>query len=249
MGEIGLQMYSIREAAEKDFLKTIESVADMGYKGAQFAGFYEHAAVDVKAKMDACNIVAAGAHVPFSDLKNDLDATLKFHEEIGNRLIICPYLPEEMRTTADDYKQTAEQLNEIGRKMKQSGFTLGYHNHAFEFEQFNGKTGFDILFEHSDPAHLKMELDCFWVAYAGLDPLKVIEKYADRCASLHIKDMKKDNDKQISTELTTGILPLKDYINKGKDIDVAWYVVEQEHFSQDPLISAEKNVQALKSIV
>ena len=59
---------------------------------------------------------------------------------------------------------------------------------------FDGKTGFDILFENTDENHLKMELDCYWAAYTGNDPLEIIEKYATRCVSLHIKDMKVEGD-------------------------------------------------------
>lgn len=36
---IGLQLWSIREEAEKDLLGTIRTVSEMGYKGVQFAGF------------------------------------------------------------------------------------------------------------------------------------------------------------------------------------------------------------------
>lgn len=246
MGNIGLQMYSIREASEKDLLGTLEKVAKMGYSGAQFAGFFDQDAEDVKAKMDEFGMTSAGAHVPIDQLENQLDETLKYHETIGNDLIIVPYLPEEMRTTADDYKRTAELFNTIGEKLHTRGFTLGYHNHDFEFDTFDGKTGFDILFENTDANHLKMELDCFWAAYTDNDPLDVIEKYADRCVSLHIKDMKAEGDQHISTELGTGTLPLADYMEKGRQVGAKWFIVEQEHFSKDPLESARENVEAIK---
>ena len=194
MDKIGLQFWSIREEMEKDLLGMIEKVAEMGYTGAQFAGFFDHSAEDVKAKMDEVGIRAAGAHVQINELENQLDETLKYHETIGNDLIIVPFLPENMRTTAEDYKRTAKLLNDIGRKVHAAGFSLAYHNHDFEFDVFDGKTGFDILFENTDANHLKIELDCYWAAYTGNDPLEIIEKYATRCVSLHIKDMKVEGD-------------------------------------------------------
>ena len=194
MDKIGLQFWSIREEMEKDLLGMIEKVAEMGYTGAQFAGFFDHSAEDVKAKMDEVGIRVAGAHVQINELENQLDETLKYHETIGNDLIIVPFLPENMRTTAEDYKRTAKLLNDIGRKVHAAGFTLAYHNHDFEFDVFDGKTGFDILFENTDENHLKIELDCFWAAYTGNNPLEIIEKYANRCVSLHIKDMKVEGE-------------------------------------------------------
>ncbi|MFJ7936104.1 sugar phosphate isomerase/epimerase family protein [Sporosarcina sp. NPDC096371] len=153
-----------------------------------------------------------------------------------------------MRTTAEDYQRTAAWLNDIGKQLHAKGFSLGYHNHDFEFTKFDGKTGFDILFENTDANHLKIELDCFWAAYTGNNPVDIIENYADRCVSLHVKDMKVGGDQHISTELGTGTLPLADYIQQGKKHSVRWFVVEQEHFTKDPVESAAQNATAIRAI-
>src|SRR5690625_7948572 len=87
-------------------------------------------------------INAMGAHVQIDLLQNELEQTLRYHEEIGNDLIIVPWLPETMRESAEDYKWLANFLDQTGKKLHERGFTLGYHNHDFEFEVYNGKTGF-----------------------------------------------------------------------------------------------------------
>ena len=249
MKNVGLQLWSIREEVEKDLLGMLEEVAEMGYKGVQFAGFFDHTAEAVKAKMDEVGIKATGAHVRIEQLENHFEETLRYHETIGNKLIIIPALPESMRTTEEDYKRTAEQMNEIGRKAHAAGFTLAYHNHDFEFDVFDGKTGFDILFENTDVDHLKMELDCFWASYTGNDPLEIIEKYAGRVVSLHIKDMKVVDNTPISTELGTGTLPLVEYIKKGEAHNVKWFIVEQEDFTGNPVESAAQNVKTISTIL
>lgn len=250
MVNIGLQLWSIREAMEKDLLGMIERISEMGYEGAQFAGFFDNDAVAVKTQLANNHIKPAGAHVQIELLENELDETLIYHETIGNDLIIVPWLPEERRTTKDDYLQTAALLDRIGKELHDRGFTLGYHNHDFEFHQFDdGKTGLDLLFENTDPNHVKMELDCFWAAYTNHDPLALIDKYQDRCVSLHIKDLQLAGDEPISTELGTGSLPLADYIKKGKQVGVKWMIVEQEHFTKDPLLSAKENAVAIRHLI
>lgn len=249
MNNIGLQLWSIREEMTEDLLGMLEKVSKMGYAGVQFAGFGGHSAEEVKRKLDEVGLVAAGAHVQIDELKNNLEETLEYHKVIGNDLIIVPYLEENMRTTEDDYKQTASLLNDIGKKLVAKGFTFGYHNHDFEFDMFNGKTGLDIIFENTNEAYLKMELDCFWASYTNNDPLRVIDKYADRCVSLHIKDLKMEEGTPISTELGTGTLPLKTYMQKGKDVGVRWHIVEQEHFAKDPLEIARENAQYINKTV
>lgn len=249
MNNVGLQLWSIREEVEKDLLGMLEKVAEMGYEGVQFAGFFDHAAEEVKAKMDEVGIKATGAHVQMEQLENHFEETLKYHATIGNKLIIIPVLPESMRTTEDDYKRTAERLNELGRKTNAAGFTLAYHNHDFEFDVFDGKTGYDILFENTDENHLKIELDCFWASYTDNDPLEIIEKYAGRVVSLHIKDMKNVDNTPISTELGTGILPLAKFIQKGKAHNVKQFIVEQEHFTGNPVENAAQNAKAISAIL
>ncbi|WP_318614497.1 sugar phosphate isomerase/epimerase [Sporosarcina sp. YIM B06819] len=249
MDNIGLQLYSIKDSSEKDLLGTLEKVAKMGYNGAQFAGFFNLDAADVKAKMDSVGIKAAGSHVQIEQLQHRLDETLKYHEIIENDLIIVSSLPKEMRTTADDYKRSAAILDKIGGNLYARGFKLAYHNHGFEFESFDGTTGFDILFGNTTSDHLKMELDCFWAAYAGHNPIEIIEKYADNCVSLHIKDMIVKDNQYISTELGTGTLPLADFVRKGNEVGALWLVVEQEEFTKDPLDSAEVNVKEIRRLL
>lgn len=249
MGKLGLQLYSIKEAAEKDFLGILEQVAKMGYEGVQFAGFFGHPAKEVKAKMDEVGLKAAGAHIAIEDLQGDLDELINYHNTIGNRLLICPWLAEDLRTTEDDYKRIAELFNSVGERLAKEGFVFGYHNHAFEFDLFDGKLGFDILYENTDPQFVKMELDCFWATAAGYDPVEIIEQYASRCVSLHIKDLKLVEGNPTSTELGTGKIDIAKLVKVGNEHKVDWFVVEQEDFIGDPVESAAQNAKALKKII
>ncbi|MCZ2258494.1 sugar phosphate isomerase/epimerase family protein [Sporosarcina sp. G11-34] len=249
MGKLGIQLYSIKEEAERDFLGVLDKISGMGYEGAQFAGFFGHTAQEVKAKMDEVGIKAAGAHVPIEDFQGGLDDLLSYHDIIDNRLLICPWLSEDMRTTADDYKRTAELFNKVGEKVAKEGFSFGYHNHAFEFDLFDGKSGFDILYENTDPEYVKMELDCFWAVHAGYEPAEIIKKYADRCISLHIKDLKLVEGNPVSTELGAGTIDIGQLIKAGNEHKVDWFVVEQEDFIGDPVESVAQNAKALKRII
>ena len=45
MCEYGIQLYSVRDITEKDLPGAIRQMAEMGYKGMEFAGFFGHSAV------------------------------------------------------------------------------------------------------------------------------------------------------------------------------------------------------------
>ncbi|MEH6994524.1 sugar phosphate isomerase/epimerase [Neobacillus drentensis] len=250
MSKIGLQMYSVGEVASKDFLGTIDKVGKMGYDGVQFAGFFDKPAKEVKRVLDANGMTAAGSHTGLEALLGDeLGKTFEYNHEIGNNLIIVPYLGEELRRTEDDYKRLAETFTQVGEKCKQNGFIFAYHNHDFEFYKLKKELGFDLIFNNSDPNLVKIELDCYWVTYAGLDPKTYIEKYGSRVVSLHIKDVKEVDGQKRSIEIGKGELDIAGLVEAGKKVGTEWLIVEQEQFDGDPMESTAENVKALRAIL
>ena len=104
---------------------------------------------------------------------------------------------------------------------------FGYHNHAHEFERVDRKIGLDFLYELTDPERVVPQLDIYWIAYAGINPVDYIGKYAGRCKLIHLKDMK-DAESKALAEVGTGILDIKGVIAKGMDIGAEWFTVEQD---------------------
>ena len=93
--------------------------------------------------------------------------------------------------TADEWKKRAELYNECGKASLAAGIQYCYHAHFHEFADLNGTCGYDILLTRCDPKLLKMEMDIFWVEYAGKDPLPYWKRYPGRFPLLHIKDLRK----------------------------------------------------------
>lgn len=243
-----MQLYSIKELTEKDLLGTLEKVAKIGYDGVEFAGYFNTPAKELKKCLNTIGLKAAGSHIGIGDLSTKLDELIEYSNVIESPYIICPFLPTNMRDSADAYKATAENLNEIGKKCRENGIRFGYHNHDFEFQKFNGESGHDILFRLTDPENLFVELDTFWVEYSGLKSIDLIEKYKERCSILHIKEMK-SLDEKVNTEIGKGIMDFKAITALGKKYGVKWYTVEQEAFEIPQLKSIEESLGYLRSIL
>ncbi len=81
--------------------------------------------------------------------------------------MVCPGVPESIRQTREDYLRLADLFNDVGAVCHQAGMKFGYHNHHSEFEVFDGEQGIDLIFAHTDPQFVQMELDVFWVEKAG----------------------------------------------------------------------------------
>ena len=98
--------------------------------------------------------------------------------------------PRTIANSADGYKKAADQYNTWGQKAKRMGLKFGFHNHNVEFKDYGDVTGFDVLMKNTDPALVQWQMDCYWVAQAGHDPVAMLRRYGKRMQSLHVKDRK-----------------------------------------------------------
>ena len=240
-----LQLWSIRDAIAEDFAGTLKKVAEMGYQGVEFAGYFGHTAAEVKALLVENGLEVSGSHVPFDKLTDDLAATLAFEKEIGNTHIIVPHLDFD---SVEAWRDAFVQLEKIGQQVEAAGFTFDYHNHGHEFLKF---PGFDLLDEmYQATSHVDFEVDAYWVAYGQKDVLAWLAAHAEKVVTLHMKDMEIVDGAAYSCVLGTGMLPLRAYAEYAAAHDFKWLVVEQEAFLETaPLPAAALNATYLNQLI
>lgn len=224
MSKIGLQLYSIKEIASKDFLGAIGLAAKSGYNGVEFAGFFDTPASKVLECLKTNGIEPCGSHTSIDLITSDFERTVEYNVAIGNKYIVVPWIPEDMRNSRDAWLSTAEKFNKLNDRLKKFNLSLGYHNHAFEFEKFGDDYGFDI-FAKNTSGDILLEIDLYWVEYPGLSALEYVRKYKDRLTLLHVKDLAKD---RTSTEIGSGTIDFEAIIKESPATE--WFIVEQEHF-------------------
>lgn len=233
---ISLQMFALQNSARINMFTTLENVGKMGYGGVEFAGFWDIPADVMKQTLKDNGLTVTGSHTQIAWLERLFDHVLRYNKELGNENVI---LPRNIYNGRDDYYRFAEKYNEFGKKFKAEGIQFGYHCHDFEFEDFGGETGLDILLENTDPENFALELDTCFVYVAGLDPVEIIRKYKDRLHLLHLKDVNKGDDRGY-TEVGNGALDIKEILKAVKyETNVEYVVVEQEGFQT----TAEESVK------
>jgi sugar phosphate isomerase/epimerase len=187
---IGLQLYTVRDLMQKDVEGTLRQVAAVGYKEVEFAGLFDRSAVDVKKMLTKYGLTSPSSHIPLERLKANLQGAVDECRTLGNQYIVCPWIDEKIRKSADDWKSIAADLNKIGDSLQRVGMGFAYHNHDFEFaKQPTGEMGYDILTTQCDPKFVKMELDLYWITKGGQDPLAYFAKFPGRFPLVHVKDM------------------------------------------------------------
>lgn len=244
---IALQMFTLRDHLAQDFVGTHREVGKMGYTGVEIAFTGNFSGADLKKLLADCGLQPCGIHVPLEQLEKDLIRVIKYNLELGNKFIVCPWLPEERRRSATDWYRMARVLNSIGAALKTDGLQLCYHNHSFEFQKFDGKYGLDILYENSEPENVQAEIDTYWIQHGGENPAEYIRKYSNRCPLIHLKDMLGDPNKTF-TEVGNGILDWPAIFKACETSSVQWYIVEQDFCQRSPLESVRISLENLKKM-
>ena len=173
---IGYQIYSAREDAEKDLFGTLKKIAEMGYDGVEFAGFYHYTVDEIKKALKESGLVAISAHVPLAEIEKDMFKTISDYKAIGCKYIAVPYTDDECRPGGPRFAETIRNIYKFGRLCREAGIQLLYHNHDFEFTKISGMYGLDFIYEAVDACTLKTEIDTCWVEVRRREPRRVREE-------------------------------------------------------------------------
>ena len=187
VGNIGLQLYSLRGEMGQDFEGTLDRLAELGFKEMEFAGYFDKSPAAVRRILDGFGMTSPAAHIQLSAIRENLEREIETAATIGQKYIVVPSIPANERSI-DDYQRHADLLNRAGEACKTVGIQMAYHNHNFEFEEQAGKTGYNTLLNSTEPDLVTMEMDLFWIVDAGEDPIPYFEKHPGRFAMLHVKD-------------------------------------------------------------
>lgn len=242
---IGLQLYTVRDQTTQDFRRTIHRVAQMGYAAVEFAGYGNLSSREMSALLADTGLRAAGTHIGLAQLEQDLERELNYCLDIGCPNLVIPILAPEWRN-AQGFRTLAPQLNEIGQRCHERGITLAYHNHAFEFAQSDGQYLLDILLDATDPELVKLELDTYWAAYAGVDPLAYLQQHAGHVPLIHLKDMTAERN---FTEVGDGTLDIEGFCSVAQEGGTRFYLVENDRPLIPSLESARRSLENLSSII
>lgn len=251
---IGLQLYAVREAAQKDLPGTLKAIADIGYGEIELAGPARPVA-EMRSLLADTGLDVPSMHTSMADLTINAQQRIDYAQALGIRNLVCSFpatadarsIPSGSlgaQMSLDDWKWNAAQLNRFGELARKAGVRLGYHNHNIEFRSFDGVIAFDELVRLTDAELVSLELDIAWVVTAGFDPKTCLRKYAQRISQLHVKDVRRDL--VVTTELhaqTTEVGGGRvDWPAVFAAVDPQYmqhYYVEQENFERDPLESAK----------
>ena len=249
---VGLQLFSVRHDLDKDLRGTLQAVARMGYAGVEFFGFPKHPARELRALLDEFDLACCGWHTPFELVQEDkLEDTIAFNKELGNKYIIIPALPEEVRQSRADWLKLADFFNDLSRKLAPHGMVTGYHNHSIEFVPFDDEKPWDTFFQNTEKS-VVMQLDLGNAMVGGSDVIAILEKYPGRATTIHFKPYSR---KAAKDKPEDGFRPVigEDDVPWPRVFELCeaggteWYIVEYESDAFPPLEAVKRCLDGLEA--
>jgi sugar phosphate isomerase/epimerase len=242
---VGLQLYTVRDLMKADMPGTIARVASIGYKEVEFAGYFGRSPSQVRALLDQNGLTSPSTHLQYDSLDNWQKA-LDDAKAIGHQWVTLPWIPEEKRRTADDWKGIAARFNTAAAAAKASGLRFAYHNHDFELRPVGGTRPLDILLTETDPKLVDIEMDLYWVVFGGGDPLDYFRRYPHRFPLVHAKDSAGPPDNKM-VDVGQGKIDFRSIFAQGDTAGIQHYFVEHDE-PADPMASIRNSYEYLHSL-
>lgn len=239
---VGLQLYSLRDAARVNLDKTLADIAAAGYHDVELLmsnGNFGSSPAQVRAMLDRHGLRAPSTHMQAVSVTN-IERTLDEAQTLGHSYLFLAGLPEEARKSLDGFKSWGDQLNVAGAAARKRGVWVGFHNHASDLVPFGAQIGYDVLLDRTDPSIVRHQLDIGNMALGGRNPISYLERYGDRYWSFHIKDVPMMSG-SADAELGKGILDVRGVLSRIKQIDEKLLYVEQETYPGAPIDSIRRD--------
>jgi len=238
---IAVQLYSVRNAAQRDLPATLAAIAKMGYDGVEFAGYYGKEIGDIRKMLDDTGLKCAGTHTGFGEIRSDrFDRTAEIHKTLGTKFIIVPGgLPNNDLAR---HKEWVDEFNQIAPKAKTLDLYVGYHAHGYDANLLDGTPSWERFFD-ATVQDVVQQMDVGNYLDGNGDPYAMIEKFKGRSRTIHLKESGPGHPIIGSGRVDWArVFELSETVG-----GVEWYVVEDE-VGPDNLERIEKCIVALREM-
>lgn len=263
LANIGIQLYTVRNQMAEAPEKTLQAISEAGYKQVELMDVMDAAKIVPIAKDKGLASSSAflkwnmlGEAKPGADA-GTIEQAIEVAKKHDLKYLVFGYIGKGHREKADQLKATADRCNIAGEACQKAGIQLCYHHHSFEFQPLQGgKTGMEIFIEGFDKDLCKFEIDVFWCAIGGWNPIETIKKLEGRVSQVHLKDLLAKTPtifdegqvpKEAFKEVGEGEIDMKAVIAMARKTGVAQCHVEQDQ-SPNPLQSIKLSLANLRKI-
>ena len=262
------------------FERVLGEIAEAGYEGTELATNAPRDAGLLRDQLERRGLRLAGAFLALDFFSSPMDSELEGAGLLARRLreagagVLVAGLaahPQRMAsaggsrqpaTTGAQYQQIATGLERVGERCRQENIVLAFHNHAGTFVETPEEL--EELCQRADPALVQLCLDVGHLVVGGGDPVQAIQRYGQRVAYIHLKDVDPRVLERLRSgeggfldglrwrvfcELGSGCLDLAGVVGALRQQGFeGWVVLEQDTSFRPPLESAVESRRRFREV-
>ena len=232
---ISFQVYTARNF--KPYEGILKFLSESGLQNIEL--FEVEAFDEIKDLLETYNLTAKSSHIGFDTLKNSNHIISGLQKlNVKHAIIPCPTGKPGGKFEAI-FDKNEKEWNEFGKELssyvnifEDNGITLGYHNHAFEFNKLpSGKMPIECILDQNEK--LKYEIDLGWVVAGKADPIYWTKKYSSRIIACHLKDFSSPDKDLISHDsqcaVGDGFIDWRSLLDEVKKTDCEIFALEHDN--------------------
>jgi len=193
--------------AENTFEQCVSEMALAGFTGCEVGNKYPADRDALKKALDLRGLTICNRWFssfllskPFEEVAKEFEEQLDFLSFLGAKVIGASEQSGSVQGTdkavfdekpvMDDaaWDRLCDGLNRLGEIANARGMKLTFHHHMGTVVQTEEEI--DRLMQGTDPAKVHLLFDSGHLSFAGIDPVKVLQKHVGRVAHVHLKDMR-----------------------------------------------------------
>ncbi len=253
--ELGLQLYSLRNEFPKDVPGTFAKIKSWGIHNLEDGndGTYGYTLEEYKAMLAKNDLKMVSVSAPFEELRDSPETVLERAKAYGAKYAVCFWIPHDGNNfTIMDTENALKVFNSAGELFAREGVTLAYHPHGYEFRPYKDELLIDYLIKNSK--FFDFEMDVYWFAHPGEDPVTWLRKYPNEFKLMHLKDCEKGtpgnqngvSDVETNVVLGEGQIDIAAIIEEAKTMNIDYMFLEDE--SSKVLRQVPESIEFVKSL-
>ena len=244
MKPVSVQLYSLRQEAQRDFDAVLARLAAIGYQGVEPFNLFGKTPESFKKQVEDLGMVVSSSHHPWAN-RTDTSEVVDTVSALGLTRAAGGFGPDDF-TDVDAVKRTADTVNSLIDDLSPHGLSLFLHNHWWEFAEIEGKLGYRWIAELCPD--VEFEVDTYWAAnFGAVDVVAEVARVRDRVPLLHIKDGSlKQGEAHVA--LGDGKMDIAGIIAAADPDVLEWNVVELDDCDTDMMTAVEQSYRFLAGL-